>query len=54
LLLPLYGASYDPDAGRVNLYEQVEPGTKLYVEYYHDIPAAPGKGNIKVYLHGEI
>jgi len=46
-----WGAGYDSDTGVVYLLEHVPPGSKLYVEYFHDIPATPGKDNIKVYLH---
>jgi hypothetical protein len=45
-----YGAGYDAAQGRISLYEAVEPGTRLYVEYYRDAPAVSGE-EIKVYLH---
>jgi len=49
-----YGAGYDADSGKVDLFESVEPGKKMYVEYHHDIAAAAGKDNVKVYLHEPI
>ena len=49
-----YGAGYDSDTGTVRLAEPVTPGTKLYIEYFHDAPPAPGTDNIRVYLHPDI
>jgi len=49
-----YGAGYDATTGRIELFESLPPGTKLYVECYCDAPAAPGEDNIKVYLHTPI
>ena len=46
-----WGAGYNSDTGIINLRKKANPGTKLYVEYFHDVPAAPGRDNIKVYLH---
>ncbi len=41
--------------GRLSdLFESVEPGKKLYVEYHHDTPVAQGKDNVMVYLHKPI
>jgi hypothetical protein len=45
-----YGAGYDPDTGRIKMFETAPPDSTLYVEYYYDAPALPGKDNIKVYL----
>ena len=49
-----YGAGYEPDTGKINLFEPVKPGSKMYVEYFCDVAPAEGKDNIKVYLHPEI
>ena len=49
-----WGAGYNSNTGVVNLFEEIQPGKKLYIEYFHDIPAMPGKDNIKVYLHSGI
>lgn len=49
-----YGAGYVPDTGVVHLFERLTPGTKVFVEYYYDRPALPGKDNIKVYLHDDL
>ena len=49
-----YGAGYNSDAGTVQLFQKLPAGTKLYVEYFYDAPPAPGKDNIKVYLHDDV
>lgn len=49
-----YGAGYDSDNGTVNLFQKLPAGKKVYVEYFYDTPAAPGKDNIKVYLHDDV
>lgn len=49
-----YGAGYDSDSGSINLCQEAEPGQKLYVEYFYDLPADIGQNNIKIYLHPEI
>jgi hypothetical protein len=48
-----YGAGYNSDAGTVQLFQKLPAGKKLYVEYFHDAPAACGKNNVKVYLHDD-
>lgn len=46
-----YGAGYDADAGVVQLFDPLPPGQRVYVEYFHDVPPASGRDNVKVYLH---
>ena len=46
-----YGAGYKPDSGIIHLFEPPPAGQPLYVEYFHDVPAAEGKDNIKLYLY---
>ena len=46
-----WGASYDNGSGTVKLLEDVEPGKKLYIEYFCDVPPEAGS-EMKVYLHG--
>ena len=44
------GAGYDPASGEVRLFDTPGRGRKVYVEYYFDEPAEPGRDNIKVTL----
>lgn len=46
-----YGAGYDAPTGRINLAYPAPPGARMYVEYACDVPAAPGRDNIRVYVH---
>jgi hypothetical protein len=46
-----YGAGYDARTGVVRLFDSLPPGQRLFMEYFHDVPAAPGKDNVKIYLH---
>lgn len=49
-----YGGGYEPETGVVRLLEPMTPGRKVYVEYFHDAPAAEGRDNIRAYLHGGV
>jgi len=49
-----YGAGYDSQSGTVKLFQKLPAGKKVYVEYFYDAPPAPGKDNIKVYLHDDV
>jgi hypothetical protein len=49
-----YGAGYDSDNGTVNLFHKLPVGKKVYLEYFYDTPPAPGKDNVKVYLHDDV
>ncbi len=42
----LQGAGYDIDSGVINLFDTPGPNQPVFVEYHHDAPAEPGKGNI--------
>ena len=48
-----YGAGYDAASGVVNLLESPGPNEKVFVEYHHDAPAAPGQDNIVLHLYRE-
>jgi hypothetical protein len=48
-----YGGGYDAEAGIVQLLETPGPGRKIWIEYFHDAPAAAGEDNILVHLYRE-
>jgi hypothetical protein len=49
-----YGAGYNNNTGTVHLFEKLPAGQKVFIEYFYDAPAKPGKDNIKVYLHNDV
>ena len=44
------GGGYDAESGEVRLTRSPGPGRRVFVEYFHDSPAAAGDGNILVHL----
>ena len=48
-----FGGGYDAKAGQIRLLRTPGPGKRVYVEYFHDIPAEAGENNIRVHLYRE-
>jgi hypothetical protein len=48
-----HGAGYDSTSGTIRLFDTPGPNKPVWVEYHHDMPAAPGDGNILIHLFRE-